>query len=177
MGLRGHPHPFPLPGTRWIFEEWFLFFTVGSISAVLAGFLLNYFNKVNLLFILVVFGSLPAIACVFVTTFTQLVILRTLTGISIGGSYPIIFALIAEKATPQTQAVLTSLISLAMGGGAMIGQGIAGFLGDIYGWRIPFVVLKKAGTNLMARKMNEGAFDDYDHVHVKKWSMVGPRGR
>ena len=92
----------------------FLFFTVGAISSILSGFLLNYLDKVTFLFWLVFLGSIPAVACVFVTTFDQLLVFRTLTGISIGGSYPIIYALMAEKATPQTRAILTSLTSLAM---------------------------------------------------------------
>ena len=37
--------------------------------------------------------------------------------------------------------VVSAIVSIGMGAGISVGQGVAGFLGPIYGWRLPFLVI------------------------------------
>jgi predicted MFS family arabinose efflux permease len=37
--------------------------------------------------------------------------------------------------------VVSAIVSVGMGAGISVGQGVAGFLGPIYGWRLPFLVI------------------------------------
>ncbi len=61
-----------------------------------------------------------------VKTFEQFFFLRTLTGVAVGGAFPLIYSLASDITTPKQRALASSMITISMGMGGMLGQGVAG---------------------------------------------------
>jgi MFS family permease len=81
----------------------------------------------------------------FVTQYWQLFVLRTLTGIAVGGALPLVFSIAGDLFPSTSRSYASSMVGLCMHLGAMCGQGAAGFLGPSYGWRLPFAVVAVPG--------------------------------
>lgn len=61
-----------------------------------------------------------------VRTFEQFFLLRTLTGVAVGGAFPLIYSLASDITTPEQRALASSMITISMGMGGTLGQGVAG---------------------------------------------------
>lgn len=61
-----------------------------------------------------------------VRTFEQFFLLRTLTGVAVGGAFPLIYSLASDITTPEQRALASSMITISMGLGGTLGQGVAG---------------------------------------------------
>ena len=108
---------------------------------MLFGYLSDTVNRRNLLFAAVLLGEGPCILTYFVTNFWQLFVLRLLTGISLGGTFPLVFSLLGDLYEPQHRAGISAVVQVATGIGLALGQGISGFVGSSIGWRWPFVIV------------------------------------
>lgn len=117
------------------------FYMVGAPAALLFGYLSDTVNRRNLLFVAVLLGEGPCILTFFVTHYWQLLVLRLLTGISLGGTFPLVFSLLGDLVEPSKRAAVAAAVQLAMGVGLALGQGISGFVGSSIGWRWPFVIV------------------------------------
>jgi predicted MFS family arabinose efflux permease len=117
------------------------FYLVGAPAALLFGYLSDTVNRRNLLFAAVLLGEGPCILTYFVTSFWQLFVLRLLTGISLGGTFPLVFSLLGDLYEPQHRAGISAVVQVATGVGLALGQGISGFVGSSVGWRWPFVIV------------------------------------
>jgi MFS family permease len=71
---------------------------------------------------------------------SSFVILRILTGIGIGGIYPISFSLISDYFKEEHRASASAWLGVAWAIGALIGPGFAGYMTGTYGWRMAFIV-------------------------------------
>ena len=60
----------------------------------------------------------------------QLVLLRVLTGISVGGAFPLVFSLIGDLFSVKQRANVAAGVQVATGVGFAAGQAIAGFVGE-----------------------------------------------
>ncbi len=60
------------------------------------GFLADRTKRRNLFFVVAILGAAPCLATYWVTEFWELLLLRTLTGISVGASFPLIFSLLGD---------------------------------------------------------------------------------
>jgi MFS family permease len=74
-------------------------------------------------------GEAPCIATYWVTNFWQLLVLRILTGISLGGCLPLIFSLIGDLYGENERSAVAAMVQIAMGAGMALGQLVAGFAG------------------------------------------------
>lgn len=119
----------------------FAFFVVGGAVSVVVGPLADVMNRKNLYVWTCLVGTIPCILTYWVQTFNQFFVLRTLTGVAVGGAFPLIYSLAADITTPDQRALASSLITISMGLGSTLGQGVAGFVGPTYGWRLPFVII------------------------------------
>lgn len=61
----------------------------------------------------------------------QLLLVRTLTGISLGGTLPLIFSLVGDLFWAENRAQVAAGIQLATGVGFGVGQGIAAITGAL----------------------------------------------
>lgn len=73
-------------------------------------------------------------------TIGELVLLRLLTGLGLGGAMPNVVSLASEYAPKRLQPILVTLIFVGMGGGAVLASIVGGALIPIWGWRSVFYV-------------------------------------
>lgn len=118
-----------------------VFFSVGMISSIAAGLVADKANRVWGLTAVTLLGSAACIGTFFVEDKTQFIIVRGTTGISIGGSVPLFYSLIADQVPTKQRGKVTALSSVFMGFGVGAGHIIAGILGPSIGWRPPFLVI------------------------------------
>ena len=86
-----------------------------------------------------VFGSFSLLTTQ-ADTIAELVALRFLTGLGLGGAMPNVVALASEYAPKRLQPILVTLIFVGMGGGAVLATLVGRALIPIWGWRSVFYV-------------------------------------
>lgn len=80
----------------------------------------------------------------YARTYRQLFALRALTGISVGGTVPLLFSLLGDLVPPRRRSAVAAGVGIAQGAGVALGQVVAGRLGAraVDGaWRLPFVLV------------------------------------
>ena len=125
----------------------FAFFLLGAPAAILIGSLADYYSRTKLFAWTLLLGSCPNVLAWYpgVTTFGQLYWLRALTGIAVGGAAPLTYSLSSDLFPPSERTKMSAVTGLSMTFGVVGGQAIAGFLGERYGWRLPFAVVAVPG--------------------------------
>jgi predicted MFS family arabinose efflux permease len=118
------------------------FFLVGAPAALIVGYLADRVRRVRLLFIVVAIGAVPCLAVYWARTIPAFFALRALTGVSVGGCFPLVFSLLGDLFPSRRRAATSALVQIATGAGLAAGQAIAGTVGqpDALGWRAPFVI-------------------------------------
>lgn len=117
------------------------FWLLGGAAALLTGYLTDRVNRTRVLAVVVFLGEIPCFLTGFAENYEQFFWLRSLTGLGIGGVFPLVYSLIGDYFQPRMRPAATAAIGLAMGLGIALGQGLAGFLGEIAGWRLPFLIV------------------------------------
>ncbi|KAG2447464.1 hypothetical protein HYH02_007785 [Chlamydomonas schloesseri] len=119
------------------------FFAVGAPAALLVGWLADRgdVNRRSLLFWVVVVGETPCLLTYWVKEFWQFFLLRSLTGIAVGGCFPLVFSLLGDLFPPRKRAAVSAVVQIATGAGIAVGQALSGSIGPATNWRVPFVVV------------------------------------
>jgi MFS family permease len=117
------------------------FWLVGGVTSVAVGYLTDRVHRTRLIAAVVFLGEIPCFLTGYVETYEQLFWLRVLTGVGIGGVFPLIYSLLGDYFGPRMRAAATGSIGLAMGVGIAYGQLLAGSLGESHGWRLPFMIV------------------------------------
>ena len=117
------------------------FFVLGAPVALLVGALTDTFNRRNLFVAVVVLGEAPCLATAWVRSYGALFATRMLTGISIGGSLPLLYSLVGDLVPPSRRSAVSAGIGIAQGAGVALGQVLAGYVGQDGNWRMPFVLV------------------------------------
>jgi len=76
-----------------------------------------------------------------VETYNQFFWLRALTGIGIGAIMPITYSLLGDYFPARKRSKIVGYLGLVVGLGMASGQMLSGFIGEDYGWRLPFVLV------------------------------------
>ena len=82
-------------------------------------------------------GEGPCLATYFVRHYWQLLVLRVLTGISVGGTLPLIYSLVGDLFDVGKRAPVAAAIQVATGIGLAAGQAISGFVGELHNAIVP----------------------------------------
>ena len=117
------------------------FFMVGALATIVTGFLTDKVNRVALLAVVVFVGEFSCFMTFAVTDYWSFFATRVLTGISIGGSVPLVLSLLGDLYTDESRGKVVAVVTLANGFGTIVGQGFAGLAGPALGWRAPFVMV------------------------------------
>lgn len=122
------------------------FFPVGGFMAIVIGVLSDIYDRRRMLVAAVVLGELSCLATAFATDYWTFLILRTLTGVGLGGFYPILFSLIGDYFRAPNRSAAAGWLETAMGLGVGAGQILAGALAhESYlgfpGWRWSFIIM------------------------------------
>ncbi|EFJ46143.1 hypothetical protein VOLCADRAFT_93591 [Volvox carteri f. nagariensis] len=127
------------------------FFAVGAPAALLVGWLTDRgdINRRTLLFWVVVVGETPCLLTYWVRwgrepgvrSFWQFFLLRALTGVAVGGCFPLVFSLLGDLYPPGRRTAVSAAVQIATGLGIAAGQALSGSIGPATNWRLPFVVV------------------------------------
>ncbi len=121
-----------------------LFILLGAAVGVWVGHKADSANRKHLLIAVVLIGELPCFLTGlpwFSQDFIGFVILRTLTGIGIGGLYPLTFSLLSDYFSDKHRGKACAAVDLAWGIGTVIGPILATLaLQSDYGWRLAFLL-------------------------------------
>jgi len=116
------------------------FFVVGSPASLIIGYYADRERRLRLFFWTTLIGEGPCLATYWVQTYTQLFVLRAMTGIAVGGCLPLLFSLCGDLFAAKERTYVSSFLTIATGAGIALGQLIAGTVGPTYGWRLPFII-------------------------------------
>ena len=75
-------------------------------------------------------GEGPCLLTFFVSRYWQLLVLRLLTGISVGGCFPLLFSLLGDLFGASERVLCATGVQIATGLGTAAGQSVSGFLGE-----------------------------------------------
>lgn len=119
------------------------FTIIGALVSLIFGVLADRTNRKRLLIFVVLVGEIPCFLTgfkLFTQTYEQLLFLRILTGLGVGGIFPITFSLVGDYFRAEHRAFVNALIGAAWAIGQVFGQTMAGFLAGPLGWRFPFIL-------------------------------------
>lgn len=120
------------------------FILVGAVISLFFGYYTDKGSRKTLLLLTVVIGEIPCLLTgipLFTETFTGFLVLRILTGIGVGGIYPLMFSLVGDYFAEKHRATACAGIDLAWGLGMIAGPLFAAVaLSTDYGWRLAFIL-------------------------------------
>jgi predicted MFS family arabinose efflux permease len=87
------------------------------------------------------FSGVACFGTYFVTTFEQLLVCRTLTGIGIGAASPVTFSLMGDYFGQDLRVHVSTYLGVMMSVGISFGQLLSGLIGPTFGWRAPFLLV------------------------------------
>lgn len=131
-----------------------VFWMLGGVVTLAVGYLADRadlsqrLSRKWLLVAVALLGQSACLASGLCRTYEQLYWARALTGIGIGGAFPLVYSLLADMFPPQRRASANAAIGLAMGLGIAAGQLLAGMLVAAHGWRLPFLAVAVPGIVL-----------------------------
>lgn len=122
------------------------FFPVGGLMALVIGVLSDIYDRRRMLVLAILLGEASCLATAFASDYLTFLVLRTLTGIGLGGFYPTLFSLIGDYFRAENRSAAAGWLETAMGLGVGAGQVLAGALAnesylEMPGWRWSFVIM------------------------------------
>ena len=81
----------------------FIFFGAGV--ALLWGYFTDSYNRKRLVVFTIILGEIPCLLTGYVETYQQLLIVRSLTGLGIGGLLPIIYSMIGDLVSDKERSI------------------------------------------------------------------------
>jgi hypothetical protein len=117
------------------------FFVLGAPASFLVGCLADSYNRSRLFAWTVGIGEGACCLTYWTSTYRQLYVCRAITGFSLGGALPLIYSVLGDLFAADERHSVNAIVGMGTGLGISIGQGVAGFLGPTFGWRLPFLVV------------------------------------
>jgi MFS family permease len=119
------------------------FFILGAPASFILGCLADTdsFSRSSLFGYTVLIGEGACFCTYFTTTYLGLYITRALTGFSVGGALPLLSSVLSDWFRPEERSSVMASVGIGTGVGIALGQGISGFVGPLFGWRTPFLIV------------------------------------
>lgn len=117
------------------------FFLLGAPASLIIGCLGDVGNRTLLFAVTVGLGEGSCFMTFFCQTYAQLYVCRAITGLSLGGALPLIYSILGDLFASDERHTVSAAVGIGTGLGIAAGQGVAGFLGPTFGWRLPFLVV------------------------------------
>lgn len=120
------------------------FILVGAAMSVIFGYIADKAARKTLLVTVILLGEVPCLMTgipYFTQTIGSFAALRVLSGIGLGGVYPVTYSILADFFKEEHRATASAWITLAWSIGAVLGVSAAGYLTTDYGWRLSFILV------------------------------------
>lgn len=171
-------------GFSWIVSSYSL---VGGISAVLASFYLDRFDRKKTFMMVYFLFLVGTYLCALSQTSTQLILARGFTGLSGGILGAQVYAIAGDLIPEEFRGRSTAIIMGSFSAASVIGVPIGLYLAQIGDWHFPFRVLVYVGiliflgqhwilpkmTSHISPKGQEDPFEIYKHILSHKKLIKG----
>ncbi|WP_448375008.1 MFS transporter [Fervidobacterium sp.] len=131
-----------------------VFSIVGALISLVWGYLTDKYNRKWLLVSSILVGEIPCLLTAISNSYGQFFFWRVLTGIGIGASFPISYSLIGDLFSHKERGKIVSILGLASTIGGILGMLVAGYTANIFGWRIPFILVSAPNLILVPLIIN-----------------------
>lgn len=121
-----------------------------AVCSPFAGMLADRYSRSRIIIYSMVGWSAVTLVTGFSRSAEELIVLRVLLGVVESAYLPAAIALIADYHSSSTRGAAMGLHLCGLNLGLVVGGGLAGYLGELYGWRSSFLVLGVAGFLLAA---------------------------
>lgn len=125
-----------------------IFVVFGALIALLWGYFADKHPRKPLVVGTILLGEIPCLLTGYVRSYEELLAVRVLTGLGIGGMMPLMYSMIGDLVSERERATAAAWIGLSEGLGLALGMLVAGNLGESSvtflgagGWRLPFVLV------------------------------------
>jgi predicted MFS family arabinose efflux permease len=115
------------------------FFLIGAPASVFLTSLTRTLDRRTVLLGLCSAAAASSLLSGFATTLWHLVFARALLGTVTGTLMPLLACVLGELYPPAQRPAMASFVSLAAGGGAVVGQIVSTVLSARFGWRFTFI--------------------------------------
>jgi predicted MFS family arabinose efflux permease len=126
-----------------------LFTIVGAVVSLLWGYFADKASRKLLLVLAVLIGEVPCALTALAPSYAVFYALRILSGIGLGASFPLVFAIIGDVFDDRERPRATGIVSVAMAFGNIAGT-LVGYMGEGGDWRTPFVVASAPNLLIVA---------------------------
>lgn len=128
-----------------------LSFTTAALAGAIfiAGFVSEGWSRRTMMTASLTASSLLTLAVAFVPHWNELLVLRTLEGLALGGVPAVAMAWLAEEMHPEGLGLAMGLYVGGTAIGGMAGRVITGILTDLFGWRVAVGVIGALGIASM----------------------------
>mmetsp|Transcript_33129 Transcript_33129/g.65589 ORF Transcript_33129/g.65589 Transcript_33129/m.65589 type:complete len:340 (-) Transcript_33129:1002-2021(-) len=131
------------------------FFCLGAPVSLIIGLLADkVHNRAALFGFTVLLGEGSCLATAWTTTYAGLYACRVFTGIGVGGALPLLYSLLGDWYAADQRSAVSGFVAIGSGVGIALGQGVAGFVGPLFGWRAPFVIVSLPALACVALLMS-----------------------
>lgn len=118
------------------------FFLLGAPASLIVGCWGDHqsSNRMVLTAWTIGIGEGACFATYFSKTYQHLYVCRAITGLSLGGALPLMYSVLGDWFRAEDRHVVSAIVGMGTGIGIALGQGVAGFIGPTFGWRLPFLL-------------------------------------
>ncbi|AMW33047.1 MFS transporter [Fervidobacterium islandicum] len=131
-----------------------VFSIVGALISLIWGYLTDKYSRKWLLIGSILVGEVPCLLTAISGSYGELFFWRVLTGIGIGASFPISYSLVGDLYGHRERGKIVSVLGLASTVGSIVGMLVAGYTANIFGWRIPFILVSAPNLLLIPLIIN-----------------------
>lgn len=120
------------------------FTLTGAFVSIVFGYISDKGSRKAMLVLVIMIGEIPCILTgipFFTQTIGAFAVLRLLSGIGLGGVYPVSYSVLADYFSEQHRSTAAAWMNTAWSVGTVLGVVLAGFLTNKYGWRISFILI------------------------------------
>jgi MFS family permease len=122
------------------------FMVVYAVMGMVAGFVVDQISRKALIASGLAFWSVICAATGTARSFGQLLVYRAIEGLGESFYFPASMTILSDYHPPATRSRAMSIHQTSVYAGTIGGAIVAGYLGPIYGWRTPFLLLGAIGT-------------------------------
>ncbi len=118
-----------------------LFVLISAFFALLWGYYTDKINRTKVILAGALSWTIGMLLSAFSTSYIILMLSRAISGSGLGCVVPVGYSIISDAVPPEERSSWFGMLAILSSISNGIGQGLSSFLGPIYSWRFPFLLL------------------------------------